>query len=125
MVRSPFGAHRAARAFPIRRHAHRQQASPLALPVGWQYDRSGSCTRMPSTQHRKGIRVQSLPVGETDGIVWVYPGDQEPRVELPQCTRPPPGFLVQTELVLEVRTCFSRAAASISRPGPGCVCVGP
>lgn len=42
---------------------------------GWEYDRDGQCTKMPSTPHAKGVELDSLPVKEADGFVWVYPGD--------------------------------------------------
>eukprot|EP00887_Chlorella_sp_A99_P000127 scaffold16.g127.t1 len=71
---------------------------------GWRYDSAGSCTRMPSTSHCKGIGVQSLPVVEAEGLIWCWPGDPEaitsgPPVEL---VRPPPSFQTHSQLVLDV-----------------------
>ncbi len=59
---------------------------------GWEYDGSGSCTRMPSTAFCKGIRVSALPVTEADGFVWVWPGQNRPKPRVPAVTQPPAGF---------------------------------
>ncbi|KAI7843030.1 hypothetical protein COHA_003362 [Chlorella ohadii] len=72
---------------------------------GWEYDREGACTKMPSTAFCKGIKVQALPVAEADGLVWVWPGRPEAHADAgppPPLARPPPGFEVHAELVLDV-----------------------
>ncbi|CAK0782545.1 hypothetical protein CVIRNUC_005763 [Coccomyxa viridis] len=69
---------------------------------GWQYDGSGNCTRMPSTAFCRGISVSSLPVREADGFAWVWPGQKLPEPAVPAVTRPPEGFEVHAELILEV-----------------------
>lgn len=68
---------------------------------GWQYNSSGQCTKMPSTVQCKGVQVKSLPVVEQDGLIWVYPGVETPP-DVPPCSRPPPGFEVHSELLIDV-----------------------
>ncbi|GMH40354.1 hypothetical protein BSKO_08258 [Bryopsis sp. KO-2023] len=68
---------------------------------GWKYNGAGECTKMPSTVQCKGVGVKSLPVVEQDGLVWVYPGVESPG-EVPTCARPPPGFEVHSELLIDV-----------------------
>ncbi|KAL4419930.1 hypothetical protein ABPG75_007028 [Micractinium tetrahymenae] len=95
--------------------AHR--ACPLSLGTvedgrvqcayhGWQFNSRGECTKMPSTAFCKGIKVQALPVVESDGLVWVWPGSEEARAAAgpppSALTSPPSGFQVHAELVLEV-----------------------
>ncbi|KAG1656474.1 hypothetical protein FOA52_005633 [Chlamydomonas sp. UWO 241] len=91
--------------------AHR--ACPLSLGTvkdgqvtcayhGWRFNASGVCTEMPSTVHCKNVGVRSLPVGEKDGFVWVWPGDGEPPAELPDYTRPPEGHVVHAEIFVDV-----------------------
>ena len=109
--------------------------------AGWQYDRGGECTKMPSTafckvwrycrrrqRYRRStplpcspprhpppccppahpittlvpallllqdISVESLPVVELDGLVWVWPGQADAITGGPPAVaRPPPGFRV-------------------------------
>ncbi|KAK9821473.1 hypothetical protein WJX81_008409 [Elliptochloris bilobata] len=69
---------------------------------GWQYDARGECTAMPSTAFCAGVGVQSLAVVEADGLVWVWPGGAAAPTMPPPVTRPPPGFQVHAELLLEV-----------------------
>lgn len=61
---------------------------------GWQYDGSGACTRMPSTAFCRGVSVSSLPVAESEGFVWVWPGSDVPSDLAPEPTRPPDNFTV-------------------------------
>jgi phenylpropionate dioxygenase-like ring-hydroxylating dioxygenase large terminal subunit len=45
---------------------------------GWRYDRSGSCTAIPSlgdNAQLPGIRVKAFACMEQDGFVWVCPGE--------------------------------------------------
>ncbi|KAI3425305.1 hypothetical protein D9Q98_009070 [Chlorella vulgaris] len=92
--------------------AHR--ACPLSLGTvvdgriqcpyhGWEYNQAGACTKMPSTAFCKGIKVDSLPVVEADGLIWIWPG--RPAAISggpPEVARPPAGFQVHCELVMEV-----------------------
>lgn len=34
---------------------------------GWEYNKAGECTKMPSTAFCKGVRVHALPCSEKDG----------------------------------------------------------
>jgi chlorophyllide a oxygenase len=64
---------------------------------GWEFDTQGQCRQMPSCRHLK-ISVASLPCTEAGGLVWVWPGNQEPTA-LPQPVQTiPDGFALQTEL---------------------------
>lgn len=56
---------------------------------------------MPSTVQCKGVQIKSLPVIEMDGLVWVWTGEEEPS-EVPTCTKPPPGFEIHSELLIDV-----------------------
>ncbi|GAB4815962.1 hypothetical protein N2152v2_003008 [Parachlorella kessleri] len=73
---------------------------------GWQYDRSGACTKMPSTVFCKGIGVRALPVVEQDGLLWVWPGELSlatgEYARPPAMAQPPQGFQVHAELVMDV-----------------------
>ncbi|KAG1671959.1 hypothetical protein FOA52_013331 [Chlamydomonas sp. UWO 241] len=69
---------------------------------GWRFNASGECTLMPSTKHCKNVSVRSLPVGEKDGFVWVWPGDGEPPADLPDYTRPPAGHVIHAEIYVDV-----------------------
>lgn len=62
---------------------------------GWEYDGGGACTRMPSTAFCRGISVSTLPVAESEGFVWVYPGRALPPRLGPEPTRPPEDFTVR------------------------------
>lgn len=75
----------------------------IACPYhGWEYDGHGTCTKMPSTQMCQGVRVRALPIQEADGLIWVWPGSEEPAPSLPTCAAPPAGFTVHAELMMEV-----------------------
>lgn len=54
---------------------------------GWQFEPGGACTKIPANQPGRGIptkaRVDSYPVQERYGFVWVFMGD------LPEAERPP------------------------------------
>lgn len=92
--------------------AHR--ACPLSLGAimngkvqcpyhGWEFDRHGSCTKMPSTAAFPDVNIRSLPVSEQDGLIWLWLGEANPTSEVPtKITQPPSGFDVHAELVLEV-----------------------
>lgn len=69
---------------------------------GWQYDASGTCTKMPSTKMCSGIKVKALPVVETDGIVWVWPGNSGPVGSPEGLGAPPEGFEIHAEIEVEV-----------------------
>lgn len=69
---------------------------------GWEYNRTGECTKMPSTVHCKGIQVKALEVAEKDGMIWVWAGDCQPFREIPNIGAPPRGHVVHSEIVLEV-----------------------
>lgn len=48
---------------------------------GWQFDADGVCRKVPGLVDghvRKGREVESFPVREIDGFVWVYPRAVEP-----------------------------------------------
>ncbi|KFM25651.1 Chlorophyllide a oxygenase, chloroplastic [Auxenochlorella protothecoides] len=42
---------------------------------GWQYDGAGGCVSMPSTVFQQGISVDTLPVKEAEGKLWVWTTD--------------------------------------------------
>lgn len=70
---------------------------------GWQFDRQGSCTKIPSTTIYPNLHVRSLPVSELDGLLWVWPGENSPSNEIPtEVTQPPSAFEIHSELVLQV-----------------------
>lgn len=70
---------------------------------GWQFDRQGSCTKIPSTTTFPNVHIRSLPVSELDGLLWIWPGELAPANEIPaEITHPPTGFNIHSELVLEV-----------------------
>jgi chlorophyllide a oxygenase len=70
---------------------------------GWQFNRQGSCTKIPSTTIFPNVHIRSLPVSELDGLIWVWPGQMAPLNEIPvEVTHPPSGFQIHSELVLEV-----------------------
>jgi len=70
---------------------------------GWQFDRQGSCTKIPSTTIYPNVHIRSLPVSEIDGLLWVWPGEMIPQNVIPiEVTRPPSAFEIHSELVLEV-----------------------
>ncbi|KAL6760398.1 chloroplast chlorophyllide a oxygenase precursor [Haematococcus lacustris] len=68
---------------------------------GWEFNGSGRCTKMPSTAFCRDVAVAALPCSEKDGFIWVWPGDGAPP-EVPDFTRPPPGFDIHAEIVVEV-----------------------
>ena len=91
--------------------AHR--ACPLSLGAvvdgqiqcpyhGWEYDSTGTCTKMPSTVHCKGVQVKALDIQEKDGMIWVWAGDCKPYREIPEVGQPPEGHVIHSELILEV-----------------------
>lgn len=75
----------------------------IACPYhGWQYNSHGACTKMPSTKMCSGIKVKALPVVETDGIVWVWPGNSDPVGSPEGLGAPPEGFKIHAEIEVEV-----------------------
>jgi len=68
---------------------------------GWEYSRTGECTKMPSTAFCPGVTVTSLPCSEKDGLIWVWPGDQHVP-EVPAFSKPPDGYVVHAEIEVEV-----------------------
>ena len=82
---------------------------------GWEYEPDGACTKIPANQPGRGIpkkaRVDSYPVEERYGFVWVFLGD------LPEAERPPiPVWPEFDDLV---------ATAAGSRPSPASTCGSP
>ncbi|KAK9791354.1 hypothetical protein WJX73_006184, partial [Symbiochloris irregularis] len=69
---------------------------------GWTYDAEGNCTSMPSTAFQPDIKVDSLPVAEKDGFIWVWTGQGTPPEVPDTIAQPPKGFTVHAELQLEV-----------------------
>lgn len=54
----------------------------IACPYhGWQYDRTGHCVKMPSTVYKSHININTLPVVERDGFIWVWPGTGTPPIQ--------------------------------------------
>jgi chlorophyllide a oxygenase len=83
---------------------------------GWEFEGDGACTKMPSTAFCRGISVDSLPVSEADGLIWVWPGSPTAATTAPPpVARPPPGF--------EVRSmCGSRHQAATACGGTSVLC---
>ena len=50
---------------------------------GWTFNGEGSCTKMPSTVFRPHISVDTRPVREADGFVWVWMGEVLPKPRAP------------------------------------------
>ncbi|GIL55475.1 hypothetical protein Vafri_11035 [Volvox africanus] len=69
---------------------------------GWEFNGDGHCTKMPSTPHCRNVGVSALPCAEKDGFIWVWPGDGLPAQTLPDFARPPEGFLVHAEIMVDV-----------------------
>lgn len=72
---------------------------------GWEFETDGRCTKTPSTNELKNIRVEALPVVERDGMIWVYPGEEDPPEDHQNFTAlAPPGdeFTIHAEIVLTV-----------------------
>ncbi|KAJ6825721.1 chlorophyllide a oxygenase, chloroplastic [Iris pallida] len=67
---------------------------------GWEYSTDGKCEKMPSTR-MLNVRIRSLPCFEQEGMVWIWPGDEVPSKSIP-CLKPPPGFTVHAEIVMEL-----------------------
>ena len=69
---------------------------------------------MPSTQFRPGVQVDALPVSETGGFIWLWPGAEPPSELVVEAVLPPSGFQVPDVLrypVLLAR-CLSRGGKS-------------
>lgn len=54
---------------------------------------------MPSTAFIPGVKIDSLPVVEADGLVWVWMGSGDPP-PVPEFAKPPPGFVVRPFLFI-------------------------
>jgi phenylpropionate dioxygenase-like ring-hydroxylating dioxygenase large terminal subunit len=71
-------------------HKGRVKANALACRYhGWEFDGSGTCIRipyLPAGQKLPCARVQSYPVQERYGLIWVFPGNPvlAPSVPLPE-----------------------------------------
>ena len=72
---------------------------------GWQFDRKGTCTKMPSCKPTSA-RVDTLPVVEYDGFMWVRPGESTPvrdTTSFPDLHAPKGrGFMVHAEISVEL-----------------------
>merc|ERR1712113_85066 len=70
---------------------------------GWQFNRQGSCTKIPSTKAFPNLHIRSLPVCEIGGLVWVWPGETVPKNDISlEVTEPPMRSRIHSELVLQV-----------------------
>lgn len=80
------------------------EGRPSCAYHGWEFNGRGECTKMPSTKFCKGISVRALPVTEIDGLVWIYPGEQEsiPPAPAKGATIAPDGFRLHAEISMEV-----------------------
>ena len=72
----------------------------LACPYhGWEYAPDGQCVKIPANQPRQPIpskaRVDSYPVREKYGFIWVFLGD------LPEAERPPMPVLPELDDLIE------------------------
>ena len=69
---------------------------------GWQFRGDGECVKMPSTTQCRNVAVAALPCIEKDGFVWIWPGDGVPATTIPDFTRPPAGYDIHAEIMVEV-----------------------
>ncbi|KXZ55126.1 hypothetical protein GPECTOR_3g278 [Gonium pectorale] len=69
---------------------------------GWEFNGDGACTKMPSTPFCRNVGVTALPCSEKDGFIWVWPGDGLPAQTLPDFAKPPEGFDVHAEIMVDV-----------------------
>ena len=67
--------------------------------LGWEYTTDGKCEKMPSTR-LLNVKIKSLPCFETEGMIWVWPGNDPPTATLPSLL-PPSGFEVHAEVCYE------------------------
>ena len=47
---------------------------------GWQFDETGRCISIPYLQDNQKLsscRIQTYPVQESDGFIWLFPGDKQ------------------------------------------------
>ncbi|MGA1602541.1 MAG: Rieske 2Fe-2S domain-containing protein [Prochlorothrix sp.] len=69
---------------------------------GWEYDRQGECIHTPSCQPTE-IQVETLPVVEQGGMIWVWPGEENPPNPVPdRAPQIPDNFTLQAELVMDL-----------------------
>ncbi|KAG9444047.1 hypothetical protein H6P81_015387 [Aristolochia fimbriata] len=67
---------------------------------GWEYSTDGKCEKMPSTR-LLNVRIRSSPCLEKEGMIWIWPGDAPPMVDIPSL-QPPKGFQIHAEIVMEL-----------------------
>lgn len=51
---------------------------------GWRFDRDGNCVFIPYLQDNQKLpdcQIKTYPVRESDGLIWLFPGEKEPEVE--------------------------------------------
>ncbi|KKI98167.1 Rieske 2Fe-2S domain-containing protein [Prochlorothrix hollandica] len=68
---------------------------------GWEYDRQGECVHMPSCQAISNP-ILTLPVMEQGGMIWVWPGTDEPGALPSLAPTLPDNFTLQAELVMDL-----------------------
>jgi len=68
---------------------------------GVEFNSDGDCVRLPSSEVHNGSGVNSLPIAESDGFIWIWPGETTP-TKLPECVNPPDDFKIHAELMLDV-----------------------
>eukprot|EP00472_Partenskyella_glossopodia_P012805 CAMPEP_0197515512 /NCGR_PEP_ID=MMETSP1318-20131121/630_1 /TAXON_ID=552666 /ORGANISM="Partenskyella glossopodia, Strain RCC365" /LENGTH=486 /DNA_ID=CAMNT_0043063909 /DNA_START=197 /DNA_END=1657 /DNA_ORIENTATION=+ len=89
---------------------------------GWRFNAQGNCEAMPSTRILKGIGVDSLPISEAGGMLWVWGGQSEPNPNSPPLPKDmivPSGHEVRAEIATEVAIDHNDIAAvlpSLTRP---------
>ena len=83
---------------------------------GWEYDKSGACTHMPSTRFLPGVAVSALPCVEAEGWVWGWAteGASTPAATLPRAP-PPPGFTLVADVELEMKGRADDISAALQR----------
>lgn len=85
---------------------------------GWQFDASGQCVRGPAPsarQHLPACRVQTYPVRERDGFIWLFPGEASraegsPLLGLPEWNDPK---FVAAVVTLDCQAHFSLAIENL------------
>lgn len=70
--------------------------------AGWEYSTDGKCEKMPSTKF-VNVKIKALSCFEQDGIVWIWPGDDQPTAEVPSLL-PPSGFQIHAEVLSTYNT---------------------
>ncbi|GAB2290461.1 hypothetical protein Dimus_024740 [Dionaea muscipula] len=67
---------------------------------GWEYSTDGKCKKMPSTR-LLDVRIKSVPCFEQEGMIWIWPGNDPPAVDIPSLL-PPSGFIIHAEIIMEL-----------------------